>query len=98
MFENIPSLARWLLSTNHKDIGRLYVVFAILAGIVGFVLSVIIRIQLNIPSNVFLSSNWQFYNVVITAHAFIMIFFFVFPALLGGFGNIFVSFIIGAPD
>ena len=94
---------RWLNSTNHKDIGLMYLFFAMFAGIIGFGLSGMIRMELMEPGvQYFDGSSWwgdqHNYNVVTTMHGLTMIFFMVMPALIGGFGNYFVPIMIGAPD
>src|SRR5205809_2680692 len=101
----------WFMSTNHTDIGTLYLIFAIVAGIIGGSISGIMRWELMEPGIQVLNRAWPLgsgtanfdewthhWNVLITAHGLIMVFFMVMPAMIGGFGNWFVPLMIGAPD
>lgn len=87
---------KWLYSTNHKDIGILYFIFAIWSGIIGSSMRIIIRLELSSCNSII--NNDQIYNTLVTSHAFIIIFFIVIPFIIGGFGNFLVPLILGSPD
>lgn len=88
---------RWFLSSNAKDIGTLYLIFAVFSGLLGTAFSVLIRLELSGPGVQYIADN-QLYNSIITAHAILMIFFMVMPALIGGFGNFLLPLLVGGPD
>ena len=88
---------RWFLSSNAKDIGTLYLIFALFSGLLGTAFSVLIRLELSGPGVQYIADN-QLYNSIITAHAIIMIFFMIMPAMIGGFGNFLLPLLVGGPD
>ena len=88
---------RWFLSSNAKDIGTLYLIFALFSGLLGTAFSVLIRLELSGPGVQYIADN-QLYNSIITAHAILMIFFMVMPAMIGGFGNFLLPLLVGGPD
>ena len=94
---------RYVYSTNHKDIGTMYLVLAVIAALIGATFSVVMRLELLQPGVQYFNNpdgtpNGHLWNTVVTAHGLIMVFFVVMPALIGGFGNWFVPLMIGAPD
>jgi len=98
MYKFMLTQVQWLYSTNAKEIGTLYLMFSIFAGMIGTAFSVLIRLELASPGIQYLQGDHQLFNVIISAHALIMIFFMVMPGLVGGFGNYLLPVQIGAPD
>ena len=104
---------RWFMSTNHKDIGILYLIVSAFAGFISVAFTIYMRLELMNPgvqymcmegarfivdSSTTCTPNGHLWNVLITGHGILMMFFVVIPALFGGFGNYFMPLQIGAPD
>ncbi len=88
-------IKRWLFTTNHKDIGTLYLVFSIIMLFVGGAMSLVIRAELFQPGLQFVNPN--FFNQMVTLHALVMVFGMIMPAF-AGFANWMIPLMIGAPD
>ena len=111
--DNRGFFTRWFMSTNHKDIGILYLLTGGLAGFISVAFTVYMRMELMEPGVQYMcmegarltaaavgdcTPNGHLWNVLITGHGILMMFFVVIPALFGGFGNYFMPLQIGAPD
>lgn len=100
--EHPPFFKRWLFSTNHKDIGILYLIFTGLAGLIAVGMSMMMRLELAEPGIQYfgdvMNPNGGFYNMLVSMHGLLMMFFVVIPAFFGGFGNYFLPLMLGAPD
>lgn len=86
---------RWLFSTNHKDIGTMYLIFATIMLFLGGGMAMLIRAELFIPGLQLVEPN--FYNNMVTNHALVMIFGAIMPAA-AGMANWMIPMMIGAPD
>ncbi|MEO1689372.1 MAG: cbb3-type cytochrome c oxidase subunit I, partial [Pseudomonadota bacterium] len=95
---------RWFLSTNHKDIGILYLITSAVLGFISVAFTMYMRLELMEPGVQYMlmddgvTPNGHLWNVMITGHGILMMFFVVIPAMFGGFGNYFMPLMIGAPD
>jgi cytochrome c oxidase subunit 1 len=89
--------ARWLFSTNAKDIGTLYLVFGVFTGLLGTAFSILVRMELSAPGSQLLAGDHQLYNVLATTHGIMMIYFMVVPTM-AGFANYMAPVLVGAPD
>ncbi len=94
---------RWFCSTNHKDIGILYILTAFTVGCLSISFTMYMRLELMEPGVQYMtmadgSPNGHMWNVLVTGHGITMMFFVVIPAMFGGFGNYFMPLHIGAPD
>lgn len=86
-----------MCSTNHKDIGTLYLLTGFWSALVGTGFRFHIRLNLAQPGGVYRDMS-QLYNVIVTTHALMIIFFFVMPTMMGGFGNWLVPLMMGFRD
>jgi cytochrome c oxidase subunit I len=111
--DNRSFFTRWFMSTNHKDIGILYLFVSGFVGLLSVAFTVYMRMELMNPGVQYMclegarlfpaaldqcTPNGHLWNVMITYHGVLMMFFVVIPALFGGFGNYFMPLQIGAPD
>nr|YP_009370740.1 cytochrome c oxidase subunit 1 [Eukaryota sp. BB2]AQL10466.1 cytochrome c oxidase subunit 1 [Eukaryota sp. BB2] len=94
----ILDLYKWIYTTNHKNVGVLYLIFGLITGFLAVFMSILIRMELAFPGDQMLLGNYQLYNVLITSHGLLMLFFVILPIAAGGFGNFFVPILLGSPD